>query len=1447
MILGLIFLSFFTAVTIQSRREYAEDITNMSRSKRMANKSIDGPASKARSYKDQLCLYTLIRIVILLVAMHFAFIRPVMAQYSFLYKTPVYLFDLPNSMEGNEVQDIYQDKAGYMWFASKAGLVRYNGRDFEVYTNNLADSTSISSNAVEVVLETKAGDFWVGTWGDGLNKMDRNTGQFTRYQANNSGLPDDYIADLVEDDQGQLWIATRLGLCRLDLETETFKVFLPEEDNPRSLSHFEVRTLYIDQQQTLWVGTGYPWEDNTLGGLNKYDPVTESFTHYQVGMANAEDGLQDNKITAIYEDSEHNFWIGTRYNKIHLMDRKTGAFQYLDELSQFGIGNDSTTHVRSFFEADDGSIWICSYGSGLRNYDLKKSALRDELYDDGTDGNFFYPINQAWKIYKSRDRTLWICTGDIGDNVFKSNSLLPSLGLVYQGDYIHSLYVNQRTGSTWIGRLYNGLNRGNWEEPIPSSTWFDGPTDDYVGSWSFASNTQSTKLFDNIFTMKEDRYGALWFGKDQQQDGLYRFDPSAKQVQQFKHDPKDANTIADNVVMDIICSADEKSLWVTTSDGTLHHVDAASYKITRINDTSRSDFPEGINISRRAVDGTLWLGGVSPKGQMHLSAYDPNTQRIVYYPLAQLNPKMANNPLVGLTIDKAGNIWLAAEQLITKLDTQRKISVYPLPETGNGRIISMIFDKNEHLWLATSIGVTVFRPEDSSFYSYPSDFEIPALPFHLRAADRMVGGELLLCGRGGCLLINEATVANNFNQYTKPKTIASSQILYTNFLVNGNEVDTGPYAIDDILTDYEVTLGHLDNNFSIELALLDFKQPDLNHFEYFLEDYDNYWRETGDKNIAYYSQIPPGNYRLLVKGYNAEGEYGEGIPLRITVLPPWWRTWWAIAGYALLLFGLIYGIYRFQLSRQLTKAETRRLQELDVAKTQLYTNITHEFRTPLTVILGMAKQLHGQLPNAQNLMVEMISRNGQNLLNLVNQMLDLSKLESGQMTVQLQQGDLIIYLKYLVESFHSYAETRRVTIHFLSDLETVVMDFDPNKIQQVISNVLSNAIKFTPSGGDIYLSIDVLQSVKEEFLVRIKDTGVGIEPERLPHIFERFYQADDSYTKEFAGTGIGLALVAELVKLMGGAISAKSEVGKGTEITIRLPITRESQTSADLSYFDRALHQFHREGVAPQERERIALTANANDKPTILIVEDNYDVRTYICACLSDSFNLLTAENGQRGVERAMEHTPDFIISDVMMPLKDGYALVRELKMDKRTSHIPIILLTAKADVNSKLIGLKQGADAYLAKPFNPEELIVRVNKLLELRQRLQQHLLHQPTEEDAEIATEHIAQENQFLQQVNAIIYAHLDDMDLDVKAICKRMNMSHSQLHRKLSALTGLSINRYMRHLRVERAKVLLREPGLTVTAVAYDTGYKDPSYFGRVFKQETGMTPAEWQREG
>ena len=543
---------------------------------------------------------------------------------------------------------------------------------------------------------------------------------------------------------------------------------------------------------------------------------------------------------------------------------------------------------------------------------------------------------------------------------------------------------------------------------------------------------------------------------------------------------------------------------------------------------------------------------------------------------------------------------------------------------------------------------------------------------------------------------------------------------------------------------------------------------------------------------------------------------------------------------------------------QIASAAAVRLQELDSMKTKLYTNITHEFRTPLTVILGMAQQIKDKPNEFMQEGLGMIERNGQNLLNLVNQMLDLSKLESGKLTLHYQRRDVVSFMKYLVESFHSFAESKVVKIHFISDLEELTMDFDETYLQQIVSNLLTNAVKFTPKGGDIYVSLNIQSTT---FSFKVRDTGMGISEANLPLIFDRFYQVDDTTTRHGEGTGIGLSLTRELVKLMEGSISVKSQVNKGTEFEVVLPIHHIDEIKAG----DVQLPVFNRVEVGFISLEEHPLSINQEisiEKPLILIADDNADVRTYITSCLGTDYNLLIAKDGQECENFAFEHIPDLIVSDVMMPFKDGFEVCKTLKSDERTSHIPIIMLTAKADMDSKLQGLEHGADVYLMKPFNKDELLLRIKKLLELRQQLQQYYRSSIDTkavytEGGKIEIENLPKEksnslanysdNAFVIKVRTLIEANLANANFDVEKLCQDLLLSPSQVHRKLTALTGLSTNSFIRYIRLVKAKeMLLKNAHFSISAVAYDSGFNDPAYFSRAFKQEFGMTPQAWREK-
>jgi signal transduction histidine kinase/DNA-binding response OmpR family regulator/Tfp pilus assembly protein PilF len=534
----------------------------------------------------------------------------------------------------------------------------------------------------------------------------------------------------------------------------------------------------------------------------------------------------------------------------------------------------------------------------------------------------------------------------------------------------------------------------------------------------------------------------------------------------------------------------------------------------------------------------------------------------------------------------------------------------------------------------------------------------------------------------------------------------------------------------------------------------------------------------------------------------------------------------------LVVFLLIafFVFYRFNLRRKLAKAETLRLKELDDFKNKLYTNITHEFRTPLTVIMGVNDQIEGYEEERR-----LIRRNSSNLLRLINQILDLSKLESGKAKLNLIQADIIIYLKYLIESFHSLAYSKKINLTFYPDVDELMMDFDREKLEIVISNLLSNAIKFTPEFGKVLVvAKQISHNGNSQLELRVIDSGVGIKEEDLEKVFDRYYQTDNKFSTDEQGTGIGLALTKELIELQNGSVKVKSTVGEGAEFLVHIPVTNNASQQDIESH------------VIPELRipeTEVKESLKKTDQPVLLIIEDNADVMRYLKGTLDSDYQLLFARNGQQGIDVALEQVPEIIISDVMMPEKDGFEVCDFLKNDERTSHIPIILLTAKADYESRIQGLKRGADAYLAKPFQKDELLVRLEKLLELRVTMQKRfatytLVSDKVEEEPELVIE-----NAFIQKLRQIVETNMEDPEFGINELCNSVNLSRMQVHRKLKALTGITTTQFIRDIRLEKSLEFLKNPDMNISEVAYQVGFSDPNYYSRSFVQKYGKAPSEY----
>ncbi len=835
----------------------------------------------------------------------------------------------------------------------------------------------------------------------------------------------------------------------------------------------------------------------------------------------------------------------------------------------------------------------------------------------------------------------------------------------------------------------------------------------------------------------------------------------------------------------------------------------------------------------RPSDQTVWLGtfgqGVfvfSREGELlHHLSIKPDSKVV-----------LPNNIVSSFYEDQQQNMWLGHSSGISmvypgfsgvqhfSIDASRPdyYIVYGiLPE-----------DQDRFLWLSTNHGIFRFDQLTELFMDFPLNPMVMDVEYNRTSYLRAQDGRLYFGGTD-MKSKNVAFYPKEVIEYYLDEEKGKAPIFISQF--SRYDGRTGQLTVHNqgVGTIKEIVLQPGDRYFTMEFLLGDLRSPESHYYSYYLERYENDWNEPGrHNNLVKYENLPPGKYTLkmraaLMRDHLPLNEY----EVKVTVLPYWYQTWPAKVLFGLLLAGGIYQVFRFGLKRQMEQREALRLRELDQFKTKLYNNITHEFRTPLTLIQGMNHQIHGFQKER-----DLIQRNTDSLLRLVNQMLDLSKLDAGNLQLRKTKGNMIAYIKYLADSFYSLALDKNITLETQYATPEVIMDFDEEKMQYVFYNLLSNAIKFTPAGGNVALKVN---TSGDALVIEVADTGKGIPEAAIPHIFDRFYQVQD-HTGEQGGTGIGLALTKELIEMIGGSIQVKSLLGKGSIFTVSIPIVNDKATPPGTLSPEKPLTPAKAE--APPAYER----AEEPDQPEILIIEDTRAVADYLRLLLAQDYNVRFAADGQAGIDQALEYIPDLIITDVMMPEKDGFQVCQELKQDERTSHIPIIMLTAKADMESKIKGLEFGADAYLSKPFEKQELLVRLRKLLELRALLQAKYQSYTSSQSIPPPTADIApeadREKEFLQKLILAIEERLSDADLTVPELSRQLAMSDTQLYRKLKAITGKTPSQFVRTVRLQKAMALLKNSGLNVSEIAYEVGFTSPQYFSRMFKEEFGFPPSE-----
>jgi signal transduction histidine kinase/DNA-binding response OmpR family regulator/ligand-binding sensor domain-containing protein len=1311
--------------------------------------------------------------------------------------------------------DLLQDREGFIWVATKNGLNRYDGYSFNVFANDPYNPASLSGNTIVELLEDSKGHIWAGTDNNGVNIYDKKKGVFYRLTHNNANpgsISSNSIKTIVEMTDGRFLVGTvNAGLNIISLGNEFFEKGAAAQITRLALpNNTQLYGMGSDGNARIWVG-------GMDGAVYQFNPGQNSFARlpdaklYNSGHYNADGSLLANNnlflangltVTPLFDTTRipaGNLLLnplGTPWDNIH-------REPYYYKLAPWQAGKspdftealpvDTSRRIIYPFMIDrSGILWSGSLGYGLRKYHTVNNRFTTQA--SGNSLRLLVPVaaNEIiWADFSYQWSTLK--EGITAKGAF---SKIPSVNEIDN-------FIVAKTNDYWIKSDNSGYHKYN-------------PSTRLLQAYPAINPGQ---VFGNKQPFMEDSKGNIWLPG--QEGAITLLNTATEKISQFS-----INTNKTKLLITHLYEDKQGSFWVGAETGMAklsftNGMAAAPVIKWFYNDNSTRNSLNYNHVScflddPVAPDQYLWI---STKGG-GLNRLDKSNGTFIHLTAKNGLP---DDVVYGLLADAAGNIW---------------------GSTNKGIFCMMASKDKQDSW---------------SFRNFTKADGLQDDEFNTGAFAKLPDGQLAFGGVNGINIFNpKAILAANF----------TPNVFITSLSVNNQPVlpgDASGVLQKTIEQSGHITLTYQQDILTLDFAALDFTAPAQNKYRYQLVGIDKDWVESGTRRSATYLHLPAGQYTFKVQGSNSQGVWSDQTAeLNITVLPPWWRTWWAYLAYIFAILLAIRLYLKFKVNKARLKAqlqyqqeEAKRVKELDSIKTQLYTNITHEFRTPLTVILGMARQVTANPDRHFTNGMDMIVRNGESLLNLVNELLDLSKLESGKMTLQLTHGDLISFLRYVVESFQSLAASQNKQFHFLSDVDELSVAFDGEKMRQIITNLLSNALKFTPEKGNVYVSLMQDTNIDEaiaQLIIKVKDTGIGIPENQIPYIFDRFYQLDNSATRKAEGTGIGLALTKELVKLLGGSITVKSPpVGatKGTEFTVSLPFTLVPRSEAPSAAATSALREPAHTIISKQSAAVAPDTNNNTDTPLILLVEDNADVVAYTASCLPD-YKLSVGRDGREGFEIATDIVPDLIITDVMMPFVDGFEMCRQLRADERTSHIPIIMLTAKADMQSKLEGIEQGADVYLEKPFNREELLLRIRKLLETRQQLQQYymkLAGMGVSAGAEAAATaalppEAATENEFVIKVRTVIEAHLEDYHFSVEQLCKKIFMSHSQLHRKLHALVGCSPNKFIRMVRLAKAQQLLRSSDESIAAIALASGFNDPGYFARVFKQEFGCTPVEWK---
>jgi signal transduction histidine kinase/DNA-binding response OmpR family regulator/ligand-binding sensor domain-containing protein len=1349
-------------------------------------------------------------------------------------------YSTKDGLADDYAHSLKQDSLGFIWTQYYGGISRFDGHSFKVYRHDTEDPRRSSLDfLIGRLLVDKSKNIWVTQHHHKppftIARYDRKLDGFRKFTADlNLETTNQYRTD---HDGRTLWLNMKegKGLQTLDLETGERKTYL--NPSPNADFHKRQNTIFDseDQGSSILVATER--------GLWSFDKITKTFCR---PTCNAKDSTLLFHTPIGYIGPKDRFWIIIPGAMLKL-GPDLSILQRFDFSPEF--------YFIAHAIGQDGILWFGHWNQGLYRVDPSDGSITN-IRNVPTDPHSLNS-NAVNDIFVDQDRNVWIANAKGISRLLPQNMTFRNKDLEVGGFMIHN--ANDKD--------FLIISRDNQKTLLKDIIF--APLDSaHIDHLQF-QELLSVKSADFPWFYKGKNH--FWISTRANGSGIYRLsvNPTSGMIErgtpfQFRHDPDNPNTISSDDVGGMWEDPDG-NLWVG-NEGLCKINSNVSYgekgSVTKYKYSPTDSNAIGIHRPAQIYpedENSFWLLG--PGG---IELFHHNTQQVDH---------IFKNRETARTLYKNsdGTVFLGTVKGLykaTKIEGQYQFGSTPI--WNKAEVTAIQEDRLGRLWLYSRIGPVCYDPKENIAIEFNESDGVS----HAKGIER---GYLQQTSKG-LMILADPSGLSVFDPLTLIIDRQSVKPVLTSLKVNNQTPKVGIrkngtndfYASKDISVLDELMIDYQHNNFAIEFSSMEMKAPEKNLYRHKLEGFDNDWIETNFRDrTATYTNLDAGEYTFRVKASNHHGIWSdEETTLKIKVLPPPWKSTKAYTAYSILFIGLLYAARKNIVQRERLKSnlklakveqekehfELEKAKEVDKVKSTFFANISHEFRTPLTLIKGPVQELLEEFTDHPKVKdrLTLVQRNADLVLKLINQLLDLAKLESGTLTVEKSESDLNAFLRVVTNSFSSLAFQKNITLETELPQQRNLVSFDKGKVETILINLINNAIKFTPPGGSVVLRTELknLQATNEshsagtplwrrgvggEVIITVSDTGIGIPLDQQTKVFERFHQVSEAHKE--VGTGIGLSLVKELVALMNGTLSLKSEPSKGSEFRVILPVEVIRELTEPVEVLD-LKEQFAPQAFIPKENGH---DSEGSTRPRILVVEDNGDLRRFIIDSLGTEFHFLEAGDGKQGMDTAIAETPDLIISDVMMPEMDGITMTGILKKDTRTSHIPLILLTAKTSDESKLSGLSTGADDYLTKPFNKNELLLKVRNSIALRVKLREKLKLELLKESPNIEVQ--SADEKFLLKVRDAILSRLSDEQLSVESLADEIGLSRSQLFRKISALTGASVNELIRTFRLQRAAQLIEQDWGPVTQVAYEVGYSNLSYFSKAFKEKYGVLPSEY----